>query len=217
MQKFSEKSGFTLVEMITTMTILSILSVFSIKPMGKFVGQARQAEAKGTLAHIASTQSTYAIAHSQYAKLANYGGGQGSCDCGTKTACKNAVATAKDDAIKCTGLGGTWDSSNQCNGGGWLKISGCMQMRYNYVIEGTSQGFYAHATADGDNLVFGCTIDKTGKRKDIKQYAKANPGEGSRAATAAVVVSAASSTTDGHFITEEQGLTAAYDAVANCD
>ena len=86
-------------------------------------------------------------------------------------------------------------------------------MRYKYVIQGTSQGFYAHATADGDSLVFGCTIADAGSNaKKIKKYVKAAQGIGSRAAAADVTVSTGK--IDGHFITEEQGLTASYDTVA---
>ena len=213
MQKFRENSGFTLVEMITTMTILSILSVFSIKPMGKFVGQARQSEAKMTLGHISSTQSTYAIAHSQYASITHtdgYGGGQGTCEAlPSKTCTATGQAACEGDKANCK-----WNSTNQCNGQDWLKVSGCMQMRYKYVIKGDTKGYYAYATTNGNDLVFGCDVVDTGaNREQIVQYDNSNPGVGSRYGNQTVTTHPQ----DGHFVTEEQGLTVSYDAVQNCE
>ena len=209
MQKFSEKSGFTLVEMITTMTILSILAVFSVKPMGEFVGRARQAEAKNSLSHISAAQTHYAIAKSKYQTIASYGGGQGTCTC------TSPCTGTHTDSQTCTAAGGTWDSSNQCNGGDWLNLQGCIHMRYHYEIHGDSEGHYAIAKTEGDNLVFGCSVNSSGARPYSSIANPAVNGVGTRYGSTAITLP--SGTEDVHFITEEQGLTTAFDAVANCE
>ena len=216
MQKFRENSGFTLVEMITTMTILSVLAVFSIKPMGNFVGQARQAEAKNTLAHISSSQTSYAIANSTYQSIPSYGGGDGTCS-GTNSACAGNITT--ESACTSAHASCSWAAtgSTNCDGEGWLHLQGCKHMRYHYQIQGDSQGHYAIAKTNGDNLVFGCTITG-GSQHKITGGGK--NGEGTRYSNGGDVTAYAGGSTDKtdtHYITEEQGLTTAFDAVANCD
>ena len=160
-----------------------------------------------------STQATYAIANSTYANLAStYGGGQG-------MACFNGTTKTTDDKAACATANYSWKPvGNNCDGKGWLKVSGCMQMRYKYTIVGTTTGFYAHAKTDGNDLIFGCKIKEAPSAGLIKEWNNSTPGIGSRAAASGgVEVVGASSQDDGHFVTEEQGLTVAYDAVANCE
>ena len=210
MRRLGGESGFTMVEMITTMTILAILSVFSVKPMGKYVAKARQAEAKTTLGHISTLQAVYAIDKQQYDTIAAYGAaGAGTCtvQCGG-SACANQTA--------CTGAtpAGVWTSNNTCDTGKMgLQLQGCMQLRYNYVIQGGSQGYYATATVDGKDIIFGCEIG-TGSPLTIAAYAAGVSGKGTRAKP---LPSAFAAKFDSHYVTEEEGLTAAFDVPSNCD
>ena len=212
MRRLGGEEGFTMVEMITTMTILAILSVFSVKPMGKYIAKARQAEAKTTLGHISTLQAVYAIDKQRYGSISSYGGGATNGSCSVSTCSGGTCANKADCEAQSNGV---WTPNNNCDPGDiGLHLQGCKEMSYVYEIVGTSQGYYAYANIEGKDIVFGCTIGG-GTHGTIATYVSTTPGVGSRAASAAVAVS--SGTEDGHFVTEEQGLTASYDVVANCD
>ena len=212
MRRLGGEGGFTMVEMITTMTILAILSVFSVKPMGKYIAKARQAEAKTTLGHISTLQSVHAIDKQTYANAGTsgtYGGVPAHCEKGGSNINKTKSA--------CTGSGETWKvAAKDCNPGDLdLKLQGCNEMRYLYAIKGDTNGFFAIAQVKGDDIIFGCKPAGSPAPSAIAPYSNTKPGEGTR--YGGTIGSIPATQEDVHFVTEEQGLTTAFDVTANCD
>ena len=154
-------AGFTLIEMVTTVFILGLLTTFSVGPIGKQIAKARQAEAKTTLGQAQTMQSVYAIQNNGYANIASYGGmitTAGSCSTGCTLA---ATGTAKE---KCTNGTGTcnWTAASTtpnatCTTNDLeLRILGCDKLRYSYTIVGDKVGFMTYAEQPAEDLIFGC-------------------------------------------------------------
>ena len=210
MRKFRGEVGFTMVEMITTMTILAILSVFSVKPMGRYIAKARQAEAKTTLGHVSTLQAAHAIDKQTYANAGNSSGNYGNTGA---TKCSVTPGSGQN----CSQAGGTQiPAGNVCTPGALdLRLQGCKSLRYQYTILGDTNGFYGMAQVEGDKIIFGCKPKGAPVPTAIPTYNPANAGEGTRYGSGTVSIPATQE--DVHFVTEEAGLTTAFDVTTNCE
>lgn len=73
MNKLLKKQGFTLVELLITMAIVSILAAIAIPSFGNYVAQARRSEAEQELMRIASRmENCYSLNNNYTDCLQNY-------------------------------------------------------------------------------------------------------------------------------------------------
>lgn len=129
--------GFSIVELMVVVGIISILGLLAIPQYNRFTAKARQAEARNTLGTIHKLQHAYQLEHERYAEWAigeSYGW--------------RAALNATTGAADCEGEGDYTDHKSKALG---LKMDGCAEFRYGYWVvredEHTDGKEYYHAVA----------------------------------------------------------------------
>lgn len=95
------KLGFTMLELVAVIVIISILATIAIPTYRKFIAKSRQSEANINLKQIMTLQDAYYMEHNAYTALANIG----NSDCGSAVL-KNALGFRPKD---CAGLRYTYN------------------------------------------------------------------------------------------------------------
>jgi len=72
---FSERSGFTLIELMVVIAIIAFLSMIAVPNMLSYLSKAKRAEAYAQLASLALAEKAYFAEHGSYST--NIGGAQG--------------------------------------------------------------------------------------------------------------------------------------------
>ncbi|MFI3119230.1 MAG: type IV pilin protein [Methylococcaceae bacterium] len=77
---YRPSSGFTLIEILITVIIVSILAIISVPSYQTSITKGRRAEAKATLMRLAQAEAKWRINHTTYADLTSIGGASANTD-----------------------------------------------------------------------------------------------------------------------------------------
>ena len=101
MNPAKKQSGFSLVELMAVVAIITVLSALTLPRYRAFVARSRMGEAKVNLLHIASLQALYRSENSQYFDGLSVGNVGGTEKCDPDNDLRNELGYQPDD---CTGL-----------------------------------------------------------------------------------------------------------------
>ena len=129
--------GFTLIELMVVVAILSILAALTTTRFNQFIAKARQSEAKLNLSTIHTLQEAYLLDKDTY-----YDPGTGPMNWGSKYGYVSG--------------GGTNCSSSYHENDLGFVLSNCSEVRYGYLVNATAGDFVAvaHANSDGDRWLY---------------------------------------------------------------
>lgn len=122
MRPSKKQSGFTLVELMAVVAIITILSALTLPRYRAFVARSRMGEAKVNLLHIASLQALYRSENATYYGGLAVGNVGGTEKCHAENDLRNELGYQPDD---------------------------CTSLRYGYTTTGGASTFAGTANYDG--------------------------------------------------------------------
>ena len=132
----SERSAFSLVELMAAVGIVGILVTIAIPRYQAFMVKARRGEAKSNLAHIMSLQEAYKIDHFEYYHGQPMTGSNGIGYKYHTYSSSHGCGTNDEDQGLCNHLGFQPDAAGE--------------LRYLYRVTSTGSGAFAGAASDAD-------------------------------------------------------------------
>ena len=163
MKRVSSTAGFSIVELMVVVVILSGLAALAMPRLRTFIAQGRQAEAKNLLAQIHTLQATHQNSEDKFTRwdFSNKIGKGGTCDWAnavvdkgtcTGTGCATGNQVKKVDcASTCT-----WSAVSPGADSLGFKPQACADLRYGYWIahgvdSAGKEGYLAVAYAPSDS------------------------------------------------------------------